>query len=165
VVPYAVPIYYGGGYGMDYYGAPQQQPQNITVVVPQQPTPPVIINQTFAGGEAGRTSTTDLSSLEPQETGGLHVWEPNRSTHSAPSAASSADSRSFARDSKPTIYLIAMKDSSVRQAIGFWTEGGTTLAYVTPDAVISRVGLDAVDREMSVQLNAERNLDFDLRAR
>lgn len=157
IVPYAVPVYYGGGYD-PYYA--QQQP-NVTVVVPQQPAPSVVINQTFQNGE--------LASTEVPERGGLRIYEAPRSPNSAASTPAEPKpepaKRSYARDDKANIYLIALKDSTVREAIGYWLEGGATVAYVTPDATINRVNLELVDREGSVQLNAQRNLEFELRTR
>lgn len=157
VVPYAVPVYYGGGYG-DYY---QQQQPNVTVVMPQQPAPSVVINQTFHNGE--------LASTEVPERGGLRVYEapksPNAPSEKPKAEAAPAPKRTYARDEKANIYLIALKDSTVKEAIGYWMEGTATFAYVTPEATINRVNLDLVDREASVQLNAQRNLEFELRAR
>lgn len=160
VVPYAVPVYYGGGYGYDPYYAQQQQQPNVTVVVPQQPAPTVIINQTFGGGELTKQEVASAD----VERGGLKVFEAPKAP--ATPEGQSISKRSYVRDDKPNIYLIALKDSNkVREAIGYWVEGGATLAYVTPDAEIERVALDLVDREGSKQLNAQRNLQFELRSR
>ncbi|MDZ4800659.1 MAG: hypothetical protein SGI92_21075 [Bryobacteraceae bacterium] len=157
VVPYAVPVFYGGAY--DPYYAQQQQQPNFTVVVPQQPAPSVIINQTFHNGE--------LASAEVPERGGLRVYEAPRSPNAVAPAEQKPEpaKRTYARDDKATIYLIALKDATVKEAIGYWLEGTSTLAYVTPDATITRVTLDLVDREGSLQLNAQRNLEFELRTR
>lgn len=177
VVPYAVPVYYGGygyanGYGGGYYDPAQQSPTNVTVVVPQQPTPSVIINQTFPGAEGTRSEVRESASNEIPETGGIRVYEPGRRSEapqpknekqvaqSPEPAKASAPART--RDDKPTIYLIALKDSTIRQAIGYWVKGDK-LSYVTPQASVNHVSLDMVDREMSVQLNAERNLELDLK--
>lgn len=168
VVPYAVPVYYGGGYGYDPYGyGPQQPATNVTVVVPQQPVAPVIINQTFTTSDSSR-ELREISPDTPNESGGLRSWEPtkrNQSTSATtPVNAPRTQDSSYVRDGKPTIFLIAMKDTTVQQAIGFWLEG-TTLAYVTPHASIQRVSMDKVDRDLSVQLNSERHLEFDPQAR
>jgi hypothetical protein len=173
VVPYAVPMYYGGGYGYDPYGGgygPQQPTTNVTVVVPQQPAPSVIINQTFTSGEPVSQEFHEISPDTSNESGGLKSYEPRRSTSgsTAPPArttsSTSTTDRSYVRDDKPTIFLIAMKDTTVQQAIGFWLEGNT-LAFVTPRASIQRISMEKVDRDLSVQLNAERNLEFDPQAR
>jgi hypothetical protein len=65
-------------------------------------------------------------------------------------------------DEKPTIYLIALKDGTLRQAIGYWTQGDT-LHYVTPDSSVNHLSIGMVDRERSIELNAERKLEFDLK--
>ncbi len=162
IVPYAVPVY-AGGYGYDPYYGQQQQP-NVTVVVPQQPAPSVIINQTFNNGEPVKQELA-----EGVERGGFRVYEAPKSPatpEGVPAAEAAAPKRSYVRDDKPNIYLIALKDSTVKEAIGYWVEsGGQTLAYVTPDAVINRVNLDLVDGDGSARLNAQRNLEFDLRRR
>src|SRR5688500_126204 len=44
VVPYAVPVYYRDPYG---YGYQEQQQPNVTVAVPQQPPPAVVINHHY----------------------------------------------------------------------------------------------------------------------
>jgi len=179
IVPYAVPMYApGAGYGDYDYG--QQSPTNVTVVVPQQPTPPVIINQTFSqDGPATRQELKEYSSTDRPEEGGLRVYEPGkrsepvqrRTEQAVPDNQGSAVQRqadpvpsSYVRDGQPTIYLIALKDTTVRQAIGYWVDGNT-LHYVTPQASINHLSLDMVDKDLSAQLNAERKLDLDLRSR
>jgi hypothetical protein len=149
-VPYAVPVWTGGYYGPGYgYGMPEPQP-NITVVMPQQQTPSVIINQ-YSTPDGTRTTTTE----ENPERGGLQVYEgPKR-------AEASAEPRSYVRDDKPNIYMIVLKDDTVRQAIGYWVDGAL-LKYVTPQATITSVPLDMVDREASLRVNAQKKLDFEL---
>jgi len=179
IVPYAVPVY-GGGYA-DYGGQEPQPPTNVTVVVPQQPATPVIINQTF-GPDLAPTNQEikEYSANDVPESGGVHVYEPNkrseplprrsqqqstsRSTEQTAVAPEARPVRSYVRDDQATIYLIALKDTTVRQAIGYWVEGNT-LKYVTPQASINHLSLDMVDRDLSVRLNEERNLDFDLKSR
>ena len=65
-------------------------------------------------------------------------------------------------DQKPTIYLVALKDGTIRQAIGYWVKGDV-FHYVTPNSAMNHVSIDMVDRERSVELNAERKLEFDLK--
>jgi hypothetical protein len=159
VVPYAVPVYGGGYYGdMGYgYGMPQAQP-NVTVVMPQQPPPSVIINQ-YTGSEPVKTVAT----AENADRSDLKVYEanPRRTEPSAPAAEQPGPLRSYVRDDKPNIYMIVLKDSTVKQAIGYWVEAGL-LKYVTPQATISSVPLDAVDRNASGRLNAQNQLELDL---
>ena len=79
---------------------------------------------------------------------------------SAPSLLHVQTARSWIE--KPTIYLIALKDGTLRQAIGYWTQGDT-LHYVTPDSSVNHLSIGMVDRERSIELNAERKLEFDLK--
>lgn len=162
VVPYAVPVWYGGygGYGGYYgYGAQPQQP-NMTVVVPQQPTPSVIINQHYNTPDGIKPTVTAENSDD-----GLKVYEaPSRRSEAAPEAGATPAAKpagTYVRDEKPNIYLIAMKDATVREAIGYWV-AGDALHYVTPEARISQVNLALVDREGSAALNAQRKLEFEL---
>jgi hypothetical protein len=155
VVPYAFPVYYSDPYGYGYQG---QQPPNVTVVVPQQPAPSVIINHNYTP-ETAKPVLRDYSDSDLPETGGIRVYEGSkRQQSSAPAQPETV--RRVAPD-KPTIYLIALKDGTIRQAIGYWIEG-STLNFVSPQSSISNVSLDSVDRELSEQLNSERNLEFDL---
>ena len=152
VVPYAVPVWSGGYYG---YGEQQQQP-NVTVVMPQQPAPSVIINHHYSSDTPRPTVTTETA----PERGGLRVYEA-APQQSASAAAAPRPSGSFVRDDKPNIYLIALKDGTVRQAIGYWSKDGA-LHYVTPAASIQQISLADVDREATSKLNADRKLEFDL---
>jgi hypothetical protein len=160
VVPYAVPVFTGGfGYGYADYGMVPQQP-NVTVVVPQQPTPSVIINQHYTPQEASNPVLRDYSSADLPDSG-IKVYEANpapRKQEPKPGPA-----RSSVSDQEPTIYLIALNDTTVRQAIGYWVDDNT-LHYVTPKASINHISMDMVDRETTVRLNSERKLDFDFNA-
>ena len=63
VVPYAYPVFYGSGYGYRlrvYYGQEPQAP-NVTVVVPQQPVPQVIINNSYVPDTAKACSARILA--------------------------------------------------------------------------------------------------------
>jgi hypothetical protein len=149
VVPYAVPVYYGDPYGYAGYGYQQQNP-NVTVVVPQQPAPSVIINHNYTP-ETAKPVMREYSESTPPESG-IKVYEGPKPAAETP--------RKVEID-KPTIYLVAFKDGNIRQAIGYWIEGAD-FSYVTPQSKINRVPLDTLDRELSEQLNSERNLEFDL---
>ena len=61
----------------------------------------------------------------------------------------------------PVIFLIAMKDHTIYPAIAYWVENDT-LNYITEQGVRNRVSLGLVDRDFSVQLNKERDIDFAL---
>jgi hypothetical protein len=112
----------------------------------------VIINQHYTPQEPAKPVLRDYSNVDLPATS-IKVYEGPKTpleTTAAPEA-------------KATIYLIALKDTSVRQAIGYWVEQDT-LHYVTPKGSVNRVTLDMVDKEMTVQLNGERKLEFDWNA-
>jgi len=152
VVPYAYPVYFNdyGGYGQP----PQQQP--LTIVMPQQTTPTVIINQTFGPGAA---EPTEEEAPAPSQSSVRIYKTPVHSTAPEPAR----QPRAAAPEERATIYLIAYKDSSIHSAIGYWTEGDT-LHYVTQQGTVNRISLDQVDKPLSEQLNTERKVDFQLRA-
>ena len=174
VVPYAVPLWTSWGYGYSDYGDygynPDQMPPNVSVVVPQQPTPQVIINQGYVP-DVARPVLKDYSDAElPEASPTLRVYDApvmgqaqgqtQESTQArrAPEVAPKATPA----DDKPTIFLIALKDSTVRAAIGFWTQGNT-LNYVTPQGDVNHLSMDMLDRPTTDQLNRERGLDFELK--
>lgn len=157
VVPYAVPVWSGGYYGYGYagypgYGMPVQQQPNITVVMPEQQTPSIVINHHYNSPDAERPTVT----AENVERGQLRVYEATPRQAQPPDTA-----RSYVRDDKPNIYMIVTKDDTVRRAIGYWTEGDL-LKYVTPQATIGSVPLSQVDRGATARLNAQNNLELDL---
>jgi hypothetical protein len=158
VVPYAVPVYYGDPYAAAY-AEPQPAP-NVTVIVPQQPTPSIVINHNYLPDTA-RPSSREYGELSQP---GVRVYEAPGLQSEREAAAKQAEPAAppAPADDRPNIYLIALKDSSVRSAIGFWVEGGT-LHYVTPQGSVNRVTLDMVDRQTSERLNGERNLEFKLK--
>jgi hypothetical protein len=170
VVPYAVPVWTGPGYYYDDYNAypPDQQASSaITVIVPQQPTPEVIINPGYTP-DVARPVLKDYSNAElPEPSPSLRIYDaptPGRGeepTTAAPPVERRAQNSAPA-DDRPTIFLIALKDSSVRAAIGFWSQGNT-LNYVTPQGDVNHLSLDMLDRPTTDQLNRERGLDFELK--
>jgi hypothetical protein len=156
IVPYAYPVYMGGGY---YDSGYDQQPNNVTVVVPQQPAPTVVINNSYVP-ETAKPVLREYSAGELEESAGIRVYEGPKS-RTVPAAEPSGRS---IMDEKPTIYLIALKDGSIRQAIGYWQQGDT-FHYVTPESSINHLSVAMVDRDRSIELNAERKLEFDLKIR
>ena len=170
VVPYAVPIWTGPGYGYADYGygyGPDQPAPNVTVIVPQQPTPQVIINQGYSP-DVARPVLKDYSDAElPEASPTLRVYEaPTPGKGEEPAEANRPPERRQTAvapaEDKPTIYLIALKDSTVRTAIGFWAQGNT-LNYVTPQGSVNHLSLDMLDRPTTDQLNQERGLEFELK--
>jgi hypothetical protein len=62
---------------------------------------------------------------------------------------------------RPTIYLIAFKDHSIVQALGYWLEAGT-LHYVSAEYAVNQVSVGLIDRDLSQRLNDERGITFKL---
>jgi len=132
VVPMIWPVFVGG-----YYPYPEPQP-NITIIMapPQPASPPVTINQYFAG--EARTPERDT----------VNTYQaPVRTPVEPP-----ADSVTF---------LIALKDSSIYTAVAYWVEGDT-LHYITPQGRHNRVSLELVDRALSEKLNQGKKVEFRL---
>jgi hypothetical protein len=59
------------------------------------------------------------------------------------------------------IYLIATKDQAIRAAASYWVDG-RTLHYVTLQHEEKQIPLDSVDRSLTMQLNRERRVAFQL---
>ena len=122
------------------------------------PRRPVIINNSYVP-ETANPALREYSPSELEESSGIRVYDGPKARTVPPPVQSG---RSI-MDEKPTIYLIALKDGTIRQAIGYWQQGDT-FHYVTPESSINHLSLAMVDRDRSVELNAERKLEFDLKA-
>jgi hypothetical protein len=167
IVPY--PVYYGGYYGSGYYGDPSAGYSNgygpgYTDDGSQQQgpgLPSVVINQNFVPPQANpqvRDYAGDQPpQQQPQDQSGLKLYQ---APPSHPYADAAAAQRGTASD-QPTIYLIALRDHSIVQALGYWMEG-STLHYVSAEHTLNRLSIDLVDRDLSQRLNDERGLDFRL---
>ena len=135
LLPY--PVFYGSAYGYDGSDPSDISPPGYSEQPPviDRP-PPVIINQNFVPRQ-----------LNPQ----------------AGADAGVGVSGQPVADDKPTIYLIAFKDHSIIEALGYWMEG-STLHYVNAEHTLNQATLDLIDRELSQRLNVERGLEFKLPA-
>lgn len=65
------------------------------------------------------------------------------------------------RESGPILYLIAFRDKNIRAAMTYWVEDGT-LHYLDTDHTERHAPLTSVDRDLSVQLNHERGVPFNI---
>jgi hypothetical protein len=59
------------------------------------------------------------------------------------------------------IYLVAFQDHVIRAAAAYWVDG-RTLHYVTLQHEEKQAPLDTVDRDLTMQLNRERHVQFQL---
>ncbi|HUQ94719.1 MAG TPA: hypothetical protein VM120_23765 [Bryobacteraceae bacterium] len=157
VVPYGVPVGYGYGYGYD--AAPMQ-----TIVQPVQTSPSVIINQYYST-ESVRPQLREYTDLpdpirpprtEVEAPAQARV-NPPRQQPAAPRPAHPVEVTDSA--SRPTLTLLAFKDSSVVSSIAYWVQG-EQLHYVTKTYVKRVVPLSSLDKATSAQLNRERNVEF-----
>jgi hypothetical protein len=170
IVPY--PVYYGGyygydpsaagyanGYGPNGQGYAPQPGDDGSDAGPGLPS--VVINQNFVPPQANpqvRDYSGDQSQqAQPQDQSGLKLYQAPPSHPYADAAAQ----RAVGSGDQPTIYLIALKDHSVVQALGYWMEG-STLHYVSAEHTLNQISIDLVDRDLSQRLNDERGLDFRL---
>jgi hypothetical protein len=170
IVPY--PVYYGGYYGSGYYDpsaagysngyAPGYAPGYSDDGSQSGPgLPSVVINQNFVPPQANPQvrdySGDQQQPQQPQNQSGLKLYE---APPSHPYADAAAAQRAQAGD-QPTIYLIALRDHTIVQALGYWMEG-STLHYVSAEHTLNQLSIDLVDRDLSQRLNDERGLEFRL---
>lgn len=162
VVPWGVPVvyggfggYYGGGFGYDV-------PTATTVVQPVQPAPSVIINQYYTPESHSPTMKEYKDLPEPaaaaprEDSGPVKVYgPPARAEAPAPKAVGAAE------PPKATVTLLAFNDSSVIAALGYWTQG-ETLYFITKDYTKKSAPVSSLDTALSQQLNQERNVEFKL---
>ena len=159
VVPYAVPVFVGGGYGYGYdpgYAAPQP---NITIVnaPPQQPS--VIINNGYQP-DAVKPAMRDYTNESLPPPAALESYQ-------APVPSNPEGRRGQMRSldaDKPTVYLVAFKDGVVYSSLAYWVEGDT-LHYITTKYAHNRASVDLVDLPLSRQLNSERGVEFEIPTR
>lgn len=134
---YPAPIYVGGG------GNWIQQPQYL------QPQPVVIVNS--------QNNTPPAPIL---------VMNPDYKQETAPNPVMreySAVSNPYANfePGKPKVFLLALKDGTLRQAVAFWADGDT-LNYVQPDKKQDGITFVQLDREATKRFNAERGIEIKL---
>jgi len=152
IVPY--PLYYGNYYGSGYYdpsaaGAPPQDQGNQA--------PSVVINQTFI---PERPNPVVQEYGDPNS--GMKLYQGPPGPYQQPDGA--APARARVPSDEATVYLIAFKDHSIVQALGYWMEGGV-LHYVSAEHSLNQASLDLIDRALSQRLNDERGVEFKLPAR
>jgi len=157
IVPY--PVYYGGYYGYDPSSAGYAPGSGDDSSQSGPGLPSVVINQNFVPPQ-GNPQVRDYAGdqqQQPQDQSGLKLYQ---APPSHPYADTAAGQRPPTSD-QPTIYLIALRDHTIVQALGYWMEG-STLHYVSAERTLNQLSIDLVDRDLSQRLNDERGLDFRL---
>ena len=158
------PVYVGGygygyapGYGYDpslgYAPAEGDQPP----VINSGSMPPVVINQNFVPPQANPM----VREYGPADTGND---QSSLKMYQAPTPSQGTPPAQPGNPDQATIYLLAFKDHSVVQALGYWMDG-STLHYVTMDHDLNQASIGLIDRDLSQRLNAERGVEFRLPAR
>ena len=156
------PVYYGGyGYAPGYgngcdpsTGCGQGYPDQPPVINSGSSSPPVIINQNYVPPQANpqvREYPPNDANAD-QSSSGLRMYQ-------APTPGQMTPAQQAQASGQATVYLIAFKDHSIVQALGYWMEG-STLHYVTVDHDLNQVSLNLIDRDLSQRLNSERNIEF-----
>jgi len=159
IVPY--PVYYGGYYGYDPSAyangyAPGNAPPPDDGSQGGPGLPSVVINQNFVPPQANPQVRDYAADQPPQDQSGMKLYQ-------APPSHPYADAAAQRASEQPTIYLIALRDHTIVQALGYWMEG-STLHYVSAEHTLNQLSIDLVDRDLSQRLNDERNIEFRLPA-
>lgn len=174
IVPY--PIYYGsfgGGYGGGYglgSGFDQSQPvdQFGNPIANTNAAPSVVINQNFIPDRPAPVvreyGAPGPDGVEQQPSGMREYQAPPSHPYADAEQQHPRAQRQAANDDQPTIYLIAFKDHSIVQALGYWMENAT-LHYVSVEHSLNQASLDLIDRSLSQRLNDERGVEFKLPSR
>jgi len=135
LVPYAVPVYIGGGGGFydDPYlgGGNVPQSPNTTIVFPPVQQPMV---------------------ASPYDSGLV----------AAPSAPAPAEPASAGpQPPEPEHYLIAFKDHTIYAAVAFYMDGDT-LHYFTSGNQHNQVSLSLIDKDLTRRLNRDAGIEMHL---
>jgi hypothetical protein len=127
----------GGYYGGGY--ASYQTSPNVTVVYPPDPNP-----------------AAQAYNYPPPNTGRAIIREYDQYGQEVGPATGAVNTES-------PIYLIAFNDHVIRAAAVYWVDG-RILHYVTLEHEEKQVPLDTVDRTLSLKLNFDRRIPFQLPA-
>ena len=155
IVP--VPVYIGGGYGGYGFDSYYQPQPNVTVINVPQPSPTVIVNQSYAP-DAMRPQVTEVG---PETPATMSTYQAPVTQYAEGLPLSESMRPPSNADGRPTVYLVAMKSGEVYTALAYWLEDGT-VHYITSRHAHNRASVELVDVELSRQLNEERGLKFNL---
>jgi hypothetical protein len=78
-----------------------------------------------------------------------------------PPAAWNAGPSAQSKKYEDTLFLLAMRDGTIRAVLAYWVDGAT-VHYVTMDHDQKQTPLSSLDRSLSERLNRERNVTFSL---
>jgi len=168
IVPY--PIYYGGfgsaGYGNGYgYDTAPPVDQYGNPIGNANTAPSVVINQNFVPDRPAPVvreyGAPGPDGVDPQSSGMRMYQAPPSHPYADAQADQPRSQRQAANDEQPTLYLLAFKDHSIVQALGYWMEGNT-LHYVSVEHSLNQASIDLIDRSLSQRLNDERGVEFKL---
>lgn len=140
--------WWGGGFGMP------AQP-NITIVNNIPPQPPIIHNQNYERQRA-RPTIQEFAPAPIPEAERFKSYQAPIPSHAEGVPIEQARA---AAQKGPVIYLVALKDSSIRSAVALWREDGD-LHYMTPKHAHHKVSLSVVDTELTERLNRERGVNL-----
>lgn len=134
---YPAPIYMGGWVPSQPY-APQPYPSQPTIFVNQQniervPPPVLVVNPDYTP-EVARPVLREYS----------HISNPYEN---------------FQPTGATKVYLLALKDGSLRQSVAYWKEE-QKLHYIRPDHKQETISLSELDAESTVRFNKERGIEF-----
>jgi hypothetical protein len=161
IVPY--PVFYGGGYGYGYDPNAAYAPgyaDQAPPIINSGAVPSVVINQNFIPPQANPQVREYNPNDAQDQQSGMRLYQ--NSSHPYADAGDNTARRQPVGD-EPTIYLIAFKDHSIVQALGYWMEGAT-LHYVSAEHSLNQASMDLIDRDLSQRLNDERGIEFRLPA-
>lgn len=164
IVPY--PVYYGGyayGYDPSLGYAPPQGYVDPNAGANANTAPSVVINQNYIPPQANpvvRDYAPPADNDQDQQQSGLKLYQ-TPPTHPYADAQNAASARRAGNGDEPTLYLIAFKDHTIVQALGYWMEG-STLHYVSAEHTLNQASMDLIDRDLSQRLNDERGVEFKL---
>jgi hypothetical protein len=147
------PVLYGtGAYDSSYAGDQSQAGGDPNA------TPSVVVNQSFVPQQGNPVVREYDADAPPDQASGMRLYQ--NPSHPYDDSQNTASARR-ASDDEPTLYLIAFKDHSIIQALGYWMEGGA-LHYVNVEHTLNQVSMDLIDRDLSQRLNDERGVQFKL---
>ncbi|MCC6366446.1 MAG: hypothetical protein IT165_23245 [Bryobacterales bacterium] len=159
VVPYGIPYgFVGSGYGGAYTGYDGGAPaQSVVEPAPQSPT--VIINQYYSP-DVVRPQIKEYTDL-PEAVKPKGEETKQQATVYPPGAQEEVTPERVVSATKPTLTLLAFRDSTVVAVIAYWVDG-QDLHYVTKGYAKKVVPLETLDKGVSLQLNSERGVEFSL---